>query len=156
LEIARLTRKVIKLKTGRAILNIGGLAARPPRKGNIYHSPALFQQVVSVMRKASTAGVLIFAIGGGATYAWMGSPQTQPIEAPKVETARLFSAANDVSPTPARDLIATKLATIPVTWPDVPKAAPKVLQTKRQAAAKPKKKKQAQTTKKPPTVSGSL
>jgi len=109
------------------------------------------------MRKALVASAVVVLIGGSASYAWMGGrTKEQPVEAPKVETARLFAAPNDASATPAKDLIATKLATVPVIWPDTPKAPVAEVQKKPQAAAKPKKKKPAQKPKKPATVTGSL
>jgi len=38
----------------------------------------------------------------------------------RVETEHLFSPVYDLSPPPARDLIALQLATQPVVWPQVP------------------------------------
>ena len=110
----------------------------------------------SVMRKAFVASAVVVLIGGSASYAWLGGTKEQANEAPKVETARLFAPPNDVSPTPASDLIATKLATIPVIWPEVPKPPVAEVQRKPVSAANPKNKKQAQKPKKPPTVTGSL
>ena len=57
----------------------------------------------------------------------------------RVETARLFTPVYDLSPPPARDLIALQLATQPVVWPQVP-----IPRAKQNASKPPKPIKQAQ------------
>jgi hypothetical protein len=90
------------------------------------------------MRRALAAGAVVVLIGGGGTYALLRnsatpkSPATQStVEAPHVETVRLFAAP--ASAPPASDLIATKLASQPTVWPDLPKP---VVKPKLQQAAK--------------------
>jgi hypothetical protein len=76
------------------------------------------------MRKALAASVAI-VLSAGSTYAWSRRPAEKipaaPQESPRVETASLFAAGRDMSPPPASDLIAIKLAIQPVIWPDAPK-----------------------------------
>lgn len=80
------------------------------------------------MRKAIIASAVVVLIGGSGTYALVGRPtekagetKAKVVEAPRVEKARLFAPVHDVSPTPASDLIAVKLASEPVSWPHAPK-----------------------------------
>ena len=136
--------------------------ARPPGNELFTNTIHHFVGWYLVMRKVVVAGSLAVLLGGSATYALLGPRAVAPVETkvaaveePKLETARLFASPRDVSPAPASDLIATKLATQQVIWPDAPKAAPvkpapKVAKTanakpakKPKQVKKPKEKKQA-------------
>jgi len=100
-------------------------------------------------------------------YAVVGSPfaKVEPKADAPVDKVHLFSPPKGVPHTPPEDLIATKLAIQPVTWPDQPKgqqeqkpAAPKKVHEKKPG---PPKKQQANTKPKPKpkkavAVAGSL
>lgn len=82
------------------------------------------------MRRAVASSVAVMMmIGGGASYALLGrhAPNklelsTSAMDAPRVETARMFAAP--IAPQEP-DLIAAKLAPPAVVWPDAPKPVAK-------------------------------
>jgi hypothetical protein len=109
------------------------------------------------MRGVLAAGAVVVLIGSGGSYALLSgsaankAPATPAaVEAPHLETARLF--AEPASAPPASDLISLKLAAPPTAWPDVPKlpVTPKMQQpTKTAAAAKAKIHAKAKSTANP-------
>jgi hypothetical protein len=96
------------------------------------------------MRRTVTASVAVMMmIGGGASYALLGRsvPHKRELsasaaDAPRLETARMF--ARPIAP-PEPDLIAAKLASAPIVWPDAPKPVvkPKPAETAKADAVKP-------------------
>jgi len=96
------------------------------------------------MRRAvATSVAVMMMIGGGASYALLGRsvPHKRELsasaaDAPRLETARMF--AQPIAP-PEPDLIAAKLASAPIVWPDAPKPVvkPKAAETAKTDAVKP-------------------
>jgi len=96
------------------------------------------------MRRAVASSVAVMMmIGGGASYALFGRPaphkkelSTSAADAPRLETARMF--AQPIAP-PEPDLIAAKLASAPIVWPDAPKPVVKAkpAETAKADAVKP-------------------
>jgi hypothetical protein len=91
---------------------------------------------ISMRRAVASSVAVMMMIGGGASYALLGRHSSHKMElsssamdAPRVESARMFSAP--IAP-PEPDLIAAKLAPQPTLWPDAPK---QVVKAKRPEAA---------------------
>src|SRR5471032_1203370 len=85
---------------------------------------------ISMRRAIASSVAVMMMIGGGASYALLGRHasnklelSTSAMDAPRVETARMFAAP--IAP-PEPDLIAAKLAPPPIVWPDAQKPVVKV------------------------------
>ena len=74
------------------------------------------------MRKFIAAVVGVAVVAVPATFALVFGPDKKSTldKGQRAETARLFAPVYDLSPAPARDLIAIQLQTLPVVWPQVP------------------------------------